>query len=138
MLHNIFDYIKKNHILLYILLGALTTAVNYLVYFPLYNVMCLSASLCNLIAWAVAVIFAYLTNKPLVFESLDWSPGVTVPEFAKFVGGRLISGLIETAFIFLTVDMLLWNGNIMKIIISVFVVIFNYFISKILVFNNKQ
>ena len=85
----------------------------------------------------VAVACAYLTNKPFVFKSYDWSWKTVGPELAKFIGCRIGSGLLETAIIFVTVDLLLWNGNIWKLATSVLVVILNYVGSKLLVFRKK-
>ena len=128
--------IRKHYdILAYLFFGVLTTAVNYIVYLPCYNLLHISAAASNVIAWAVAVAFAYLTNKPFVFKSHDWSAKTVVPELTKFVGSRILSGALETAMIFLTVDVLLWNGNIMKLVTSVLVVILNYVASKLLVFK---
>ena len=124
-------------ILSYLFFGALTTLVNYLVYFPCYNFLHLSTVVSNVIAWVVAVAFAYLTNKPFVFKSHDWSLKTVTPELVKFVGCRVGSGLLETALLFLTVDLLRWNGNLMKITLSVMVVILNYVGSKLLVFRKK-
>lgn len=128
---------KYYDVLAYLFFGVLTTAVNYIVYLPCYNILQLSAAVSNTIAWVFAVAFAYLTNKPFVFRSHDWSAKTVVPELSKFVGGRVASGAAETAIIFLTVDWLHWNGNIMKLVTSVLVVIMNYIISKLLVFKNK-
>ena len=128
---------KYYDILSYLFFGVLTTAVNYIVYLPCYNIWGLSASVSNVIAWVVAVAFAYLTNKPFVFRSHDWSAKTVVPELTKFVGCRLGSGALETAVIFVTVDLLSWNGNVMKLITSVIVIIVNYLASKLLAFRNK-
>ena len=119
----------------YLFFGVLTTAVNYLVYLPCYNVLGLSGSLSNAIAWVGAVVFAYLTNKPFVFQSHDWSAKTVIPELTKFVGCRIGSGVLETAIIFLTVDWLGWNGNVMKLLTSVLVVVLNSIGSKLLVFK---
>ncbi len=133
------DFLKKyRDVLSYLFFGGLTTVVNYLVYLPCYNLLQLSAAVSNVIAWIFAVAFAYLTNKPFVFKSHDWSREAVMPELAKFVGCRIGSGLLETALIFLTVDLLTWNGNIMKLVLSVLVVILNYFGSKLLVFRTKK
>ena len=121
-------------ILVYLFFGALTTLVNFLVYFPMYNWLHLSAALSNVVAWAVAVVFAYLTNKPFVFHSKAWTSGTVIPEFTKFLGCRVGSGLLETAIIWLMVDVLTFNGNLVKILVSVLVVILNYVASKWLVF----
>lgn len=128
---------KHEQIISYVFFGGLTTLVNFIVYYPLYNLCHLSASLSNILAWIVAVIFAYLTNKPFVFKSKDWSIKTVAPEFAKFVGSRFGSGLLETVIIRITVDILLWNGNLWKIIVSVLVVILNYITSKFFAFKKK-
>ena len=126
---------KHYDILSYLFFGVLTTIVNYLVYLPCYNLAGLSAAFSNVIAWMAAVAFAYLTNKPFVFRSHDWSAKVVLPELTKFVGSRIASGALETGIIFLTVDFLSWNGNVMKLVTSVIVVVLNYIASKLLVFR---
>lgn len=137
MLQKIKKFVEKHwDILSYLFFGGLTTVVNYLVYLPCYNVLHLSAAVSNGIAWVVAVAFAFLTNKPFVFKSHDWSAKTVWPELVKFVGCRVGSGLLETGILFLCVDLLAWNGNIWKLVTSVLVVILNYIGSKLLVFRN--
>ena len=112
MIEKIRAFVEKHwDMVSYLFFGVLTTIVNYLVYLPLYNLLGISAAVSNIIAWVAAVAFAYVTNKPFVFKSHDWS------------------------MILLTVDILGWNGNIWKLIISVLVVILNYVSSKLLVFR---
>lgn len=130
--------IRKHYdILAYLFFGVLTTAVNYVVYLPCYNLLHISAAVSNVIAWIAAVAFAYLTNKPFVFKSHDWSAKTVLPELTKFVGSRIVSGALETAIIFLTVDLMHWNGNVMKLVTSVLVVILNYVASKLIVFRER-
>lgn len=129
--------LKYWEILSYLFFGVATTVVNYLIYIPLYNGLGLSAWLSNVLAWVVAVTFAYLTNKPFVFKSYDWSMKVVVPELISFVGCRVASLLMETAILFVTVDFLGWNGVIWKLVTSVLVVVANYIGSKLLVFRKK-
>lgn len=119
----------------YLVFGVMTTVVNYLVYLPLYNLLGMSASLSNAIAWVAAVAFAYLTNKPFVFRSHDWSVKTVIPELTKFVTCRVGSGLSETLILLVTVDILGWNGNIWKLVTSVLVVVLNYVSSKLVVFK---
>ena len=126
---------RYRDIIVYLVFGVLTTVVNYFIYLPCYNVLGLSGSVSNAIAWVGAVAFAYLTNKPFVFQSHDWSAKTVLPELTKFVGCRVGSGVLETAIIFLTVDLLGWNGNVMKLLTSVLVVVLNYIGSKLLVFK---
>ena len=130
--------VKYWDVLSYLFFGGLTTVVNYVVYLPCFNLLGMSAAVSNVIAWAAAVLFAFLTNKPFVFKSYDWSAKTVWPEFTKFVGCRIGSGVLETAIIFVTVDLLCWNGNWMKLATSVLVVILNYFASKLLVFRKGE
>lgn len=130
------DLVQKHwEVLVYLFFGGLTTVVNYLVYLPCYNWWGISSSVSNMIAWVVAVAFAYLTNKPFVFRNHDWSAKTVVPELTKFVACRVGSGALETVILLVTVDWLAWDGNIMKLVTSVLVVILNYIASKLLVFR---
>lgn len=122
--------------LIYLVFGVLTTVVNYVVYLPCCRVF--SAALSNVIAWVVAVLFAYFTNKPFVFGSHDWSMDVVIPEFVKFVGTRVASGLLETGILAVAVDALKGNSVLWKLFTSVLVVVLNYIGSKLLVFRRRK
>ena len=122
--------------LIYLVFGVLTTVVNYIVYFPLDRLLN-TAWLSNSIAWVFAVLFAYVTNKPFVFESHDWSMKTVAPEFVKFVGTRIASLGVENLILLVTVDLLHWNRIGWKLFASVLVVILNYIGSKLLVFRKK-
>ena len=129
--------VKYWDILTYLVFGVLTTVVNYAVYLPVYNFCGISAAVSNMIAWVVAVAFAFLTNKPFVFHSHDWSAQTVLPELTKFVSCRMASGALETVILFLSVDCMNWNGNIWKLVTQVLVIIINYVGSKLLVFRKK-
>ena len=136
MLNKIVLLVRKYwDVISYLFFGVMTTVVNYIVYLPVYNYLGLSAAVSNAIAWVVAVAFAYLTNKPFVFKSHDWSAKTVIPELSKFVSCRVASGLAETLILLVTVDLLGWNGNIWKLVTSILVVVLNYFASKFLVFK---
>ena len=143
MSERIRTFIKKHRqIIVYLLIGVLTTIVNFAVYLPLLWWAKLPAFLSNAIAWLIVILFAYVTNKLFVFESKDWSAKVALPEFLKFVGCRVASGIFETAFLALTIDLpqlgdLKWYSLIMKLIACIGVVILNYVGSKLLVFRKK-
>jgi len=130
----------KSHwdIVSYLIFGVLTTVVNYTVYLPAYNLLQLSASVSNILAWVAAVAFAYLTNKPFVFQSHDWSMETVIPELGKFISCRVASGAMETVILLVAVDWLGWNGNAWKLVTQVLVVVLNYIASKLVVFKKKK
>lgn len=134
MIKKLRAYLNKQTIL-YLVFGILTTAVNYAVYFPLHDLAGFSAAVSNLVAWAAAVVFAYVTNKLSVFESKSWKLNTVLGEMGKFVASRLISGLLETVLLLVTVDLLGLSSLVMKLLAAVGVIIFNYLASKLYVFK---
>lgn len=131
-------FYKYYDLITYLFFGGLTTLVNWMIYLPCYNTLGIRSTVSNVIAWTGAVVFAFLTNKPFVFRSHDWSPKTLVPELIRFAGCRVGSGVLETGILWVTVDLLCWNGNAWKGITSVLVVILNYVGSKLLVFRKKN
>ena len=123
--------------IVYLVFGVLTTLVSFGVYIPCYRIF-RSALVSNAISWVAAVCFAYLTNKPFVFRSHDWSWRVVRPEFFRFALTRVATGAMETGMLYLAVDVLGWNADWCKIIASVFVVIVNYVGSRFLVFRKQK
>lgn len=138
MLRKLCQLIKKReNLVLYAVFGLLTTVVNYLVYFPLLYVIGFSAVLSNTIAWFLAVLFSFFTNKPFVFKSKDWSVKNLLHELILFFGCRLLTGALETMALFISVDVMEMNGFVCKLVVSVGVVILNYIGSWIFVFRKK-
>ena len=124
-------------ILSYLFFGAVTTLVNMVVYYLCYHLWGIGSDLSTIIAWVLSVLTAFLTNKPFVFGSHDWSMKVLLPEAGSFFGCRLGSGVLELVLIHITVEMLGWPGMLMKLLVNVIVVILNYAASKLLVFRKK-
>ena len=138
----------------YLVFGVLTTVVNFLTYMALgifagenYEARVLFSIgsfnfrlilLMNGIAWFASVIFAFITNKLFVFESTSWKGKVFLKEFASFVGARIISFLLFEELLFaLLVNAFSVNDLISKLLIAVFVVIFNFVASKLVIFRSK-
>ena len=102
----------------------------------------------TLISWIAAVLFAYFTNKLWVFESKSWELKVVVKELVSFFGARIVSFAVFESLGFMVVRNLLININVFdnenapkwiaKILISVLVVVFNYVMSKLLIFRRKE
>ena len=129
---------KYTDIILYVVFGTLTTIVDFFVYWLFFNLFHWPTVFSNTVAWIAGVVVAFVTNKPFVFKSYDWSWGVVWPELAKFMSCRVASWFIQTALLVITVDILSWNGNMMKLLTDVIVVIINYAGSKLFVFRNKN
>lgn len=136
---------KYKEIIMYLIFGVGTTAVNWIIYTVL--VVCgktENLTLANIIAWVGAVAFAYITNKLWVFESKSWNLRVVWKELGMFLGARIFSGIFEIGLF----PVLVWlgmnqpifgvEGMLAKVVIGVLVIILNYIFSKLLVFKKKE
>ena len=130
-------FMKYKGMVLYCVFGLLTTAVNYLVYFPLIYAAGFSAVTSNILSWFAAVLFAFMSNKTLVFGSSDWTFRTVLKELCGFFGCRFLTGALETFVLFISVDLLNANAVTWKVGLSIFIVVLNYFSSKLLVFRKK-
>ena len=128
-------WLKFKEYFLYLLFGGLTTVVNYAVYIPLTRFLGLDEIVANVIAWIVAVAFAYVTNRIWVFESRATGAKAVTLEIVKFVTGRLVTLGTETLLLWIFVDICHFNDIVIKIIASVVTIILNYIFSKFIIFK---
>ncbi len=148
------EKLLQYEIVSYLVFGVLTTAVNFVTYMILgifagenYEEKVLFSIgtfdfqlilLMNGIAWVASVLFAFVTNKLFVFESSSWKINVLMKEIISFFGARVISFIIfEELFFALLVNILSLNDLIAKLLVAVFVVIFNFVASKLVIFRKK-
>lgn len=118
--------------------GVMTTLVNYVVYFICTKAIGIDYLIANLIAWFVAVVFAFWVNKVYVFRSYQKDAKTMVREFGTFVSARILSGILETGMLALFVEAMHFNDSVIKIIASVLVVIINYVLSKLIIFKKQE
>ena len=114
----------------YLVVGFLTTVVNYVFTWICKDLIGMPIVPANTIAFIIAVTFAYFANKIFVFDSPSWKFKVIWKEFTAFVVSRLLSWAIETLILWITVDLLHWPWLLMKVITSIFVIIVNFFTSR--------
>ena len=145
-------FLKYKELVTYVFFGALTTLVNFLT-FSLFRWL-LGEELYllnNAIAWLVSVIFAYITNKLFVFGSKSFETKTLLKEISEFFSARIFSFGLEEGGMWLLIDLLSFGDYsltvfgfkisgqlIAKLLLSVIVVIFNYFASKLVIFKKKS
>jgi len=129
--------IKYKGIILYVVFGALATAVNIGAYALFYNVLGVSNVPSVIIAWTIAVILAFFTNKLWVFESKSFDAKTVRHEALTFFGARLATGILDTVIMYVAVDVLHWDSTLWKLISNVLVIILNYVASKLVIFKKK-
>lgn len=116
--------------------GVCTTAVNLIIYFLCARMMNFSTIFSTVVAWFIAVIFAFVTNKAWVFESKSWKWEIIGKELISFFACRIATGILDVVVMMVTVDILLMNDVIMKVFSNVLVILINYIVSKYIIWGN--
>ena len=126
--------VLSKEVIFYAIFGVLTTAVN-LVSFYILTHLGLDENLSNIIAIILAVLFAYFTNRKLVFNSTAVTFKENLKEFYKFILGRAFTMFLEILGFYLLFNIMGIQEFISKLVITVIVVILNFFISKFFAFK---
>lgn len=136
----IWKKLTSREIIIYCIVGGMTSGVNWLTSYLSYNILSLNENVTNLIAWVVAVAFAYIANDRLVFQIGFHGWNKEIGKIWKFTASRIATGLIEIGGGALFVTILKLPYWPVKISISVIVIILNYIFSKLVVFikDKKQ
>lgn len=144
------DFFKKHReLIIYIIVGGLTTIVNYIIHFGL-RFLGANYYIALSCAWLGAVFFAYVANRVFVFESKTKGKA-QVKEFTLFIGARVFSYGLEMliAFIFIDLahaDSIVWQPDfidaviptgelVVKTVGQVIIVLSNYVFSKLVIFK---
>lgn len=122
-------------VILYIIFGVLTTVINIGSFYIMTTFFHIDENLANNIAIVLAVLFAYITNRDLVFHSSARGFGERFIEFCKFILGRLVTMFIESIGGSLLFKFVPIPSIISKCLITIVVIILNFFISKFFAFK---
>ncbi|NBK97726.1 MAG: GtrA family protein [Erysipelotrichia bacterium] len=127
---------KQNEIkqfIRYIIVGGLTTLINYIAYYILINAH-QGYLLANTMAWLLAVIFAFYSNRKLVFQSKQNAK----QEAFSFFLLRLATLLIENILLYILIQQFTVHVYLAKIIVSFVTIVANYGLCKFKIFNQKE
>lgn len=133
----LFKKVFTKEIVLYGIFGVLTTIVNIGSLWIFTEIFKINENIANAVAIILSVIFAYFVNKDFVFHSEAKNKKDKLQEFTKFMSGRAVTMIIEwggCALLFLTP----MPEMVSKLIMTVIVIILNFFISKFFAFKKKK
>ena len=122
----------------YLISGVLTTIVNYVTYVICSKVFEIDKYMSNIIAWIIAVLFAYVVNDIWVFKSIRNGLVAEIAKIIKFFAARVFSLLVEVLGLYVFTTLMSFNDLIVKAGLAVIVIILNYFFSKLFIFNKKN
>lgn len=130
-------YQKYRELIVYVFFGGLTTLVDFGIYALMTRVLFLDIVPANIIAWAAAVIFAYVTNKTIVFGDRRNNFKTVMAQFVSFTGMRAASGGLSTLLLWVFAELYGFNDMIVKAVVAVLVIILNYIFSKLFIFKKN-
>ena len=131
-------WFKYKELFFYGVFGVGATVINIVSYRVLANIFGKKYFLiANIIAWILAFIFAFITNKLFVFESKSWEAQIAMKEFVGFLSARLATGILDTVLMWLFVSVISLDDTLSKIIINILVIIINYIASKFFIFKKE-
>ena len=124
--------------ILYGIFGVLTTLINIGSFHLMTEFGHINEDLANNIAIVLAVLFAYFVNKDLVFHSEAEGFGEKLIEFCRYILGRLLTMAIESIGGSLLFRYCPIPPIVSKCLITIVVIILNFFISKFFAFKRKK
>ena len=126
---------KYKAFILYAYFGILTTAINVIAYYVLYDLLHITNVVSTIIAWFLAVVFAFVVNKQWVFQSPSWRKDVLWQEIRDFFACRILTGLLDVGIMYVAVDLMCWNSEVWKLASNLLIIILNYIASKLIIFK---
>lgn len=138
--------ILNREVISYIIFGVLTTVVNIVVSYVLKALLHVEGNIASTIGIICSILFAYFTNRKWVFHSDANTAKEKWLEFGKFVLGRAFTMVVEIVGVFLLNDVIhsfygMFSDNLAylanKVLITIIVIILNFFISKFFAFKKK-
>jgi len=137
-------YLKYREIINYLFFGGCTTLVSWATYALFVGGCGMGVVPGKILSWICAVVFAYVTNKLWVFFSQQKDAAMLLREAIEFFASRAATGVVEIGglplLMSLGLDQPLFGvkGFWANIVVTVIVIILNYFLSKYLVFRKKE
>ena len=137
-------YKKYEEILNYLIMGGLATVVNLVVKWGmLYTFLDptngVHIQISVIVSWIAACIFAYFTNRIIVFKSKSKN---IFKEFIVFLGARFFTLFLEMLIMYIFVTLLKLDSDlwvfVWTIVAQVVVIVLNYVFSKLFIFKNKE
>lgn len=134
-------YKKYEEVINYLVMGVLATVVNLGVKYALLFTILDAANPTELqisviISWVVACLFAYITNRTIVFKSKSEK---ILKEIVSFFSARILTLGMEMLIMFIFVTWMGLNSDlwvvIWTLVAQAVVIISNYIFSKLFIFK---
>lgn len=151
---------KQYELLRYIIAGGLTTLLSMVIHYGMCFLLApktplegsvirwtldtinranpAQMSIASAVSWVIAVLFAFWINRGMVFRVEGGGSGRVMKELGQFALSRLASFLIFEQGLMLLLKQVGVSNIVNRIIVLVFVMVFNYVVSKFWIFKGDK
>ena len=131
-------YRKHKEVLMYLLFGGIAFFLNIFLFLAIDRFLPIGELINNIICWVVCVLFQFFTNRTWVFEGHVERMSAFLGQMGSFFGGRIFTLAVEEILLAVFITWLAFPTTPVKLAAQVVVIASNYFISKLVVFREKE
>ncbi len=128
-------FMEHKAVILYLVFGGFTTLVNIVSYAVCARIFNWGTMVSTVIAWFLAILFAYITNRKWVFGSSAAGSRAILLEAFTFFSCRLTTGLADLGMMWFFVVFLGCNDIVIKVTSNIIVIVMNYIASRWIIFK---
>jgi len=152
------EHPKQDELLRYLIAGGLTTVLSMIIHYGVCFLLAEKApfiggdlvawvvdainratpvqlTIASAVSWVISVLFAFWINRWMVFRPGKAAPGQILTELAQFAGSRIVSFLLFEQGLMHLLKLMGITNMVNRVLVLVFVVVFNYVASKFWVFK---
>lgn len=129
--------IKGNRVINYLICGGITTFISFFTY-KLFLILNIQYVISFTLSQVLAITFAYISMRKRVYNSNAITKKELSVEYIKFITGRVFTYFVNLVLLTLAVEILNLDEFWSNVVITIIVVILNYFIGDITINKIKN
>lgn len=130
-------YEKYKSIIKFGIVGCINTAVDFITFTLLLTTLGMDKLVCQVGGYSMGIINSFVLNKLWTFNDKKEKAN-TISQFVKFVIINLISLGISLVGLNILSNKLYINVYVSKVIVTLFLQVFNYVVYKVFIFKGKD
>lgn len=130
-------YEKYKSIIRFGIVGCINTGVDFITFTLLLSVFGIDKLACQVGGYSMGIINSFVLNKLWTFNDKKEKTN-TAAQFVKFVATNVISLVISLVGLNILSNKLYINVYVSKVIVTLFLQVFNYVVYKVFIFKGKD
>ena len=132
--------IKENklfmQIIKFVIVGGIATIIDYIVFFLLHDLLKINTLISNITSFSISVVYNYIASIKWVFD-VDKEKNAKT-QFVIFIVLSIIGLILNTAIVYICVDVMKMFSILAKVLATAFVMVFNFITRKKFLEKKKE